>query len=664
MSRAMILGVICALCGVLLDSVRAATVTAELQKIARGATFEVVLRKPESERLTYDKPLPLDLLPFAERNDKYLSIGTAFALSDGTFVSAAHVMILGIGSPLGAPLLRDAAGNVYAVSKVLKFSSREDYMAFTLAVPPAAAQPLVPATDTSVDDQVFAVGNAFGAGVVIRDGLFTSETPEDQDGSWNWLRFSAAASPGNSGGPLLDASGHIVGMVAAKSPNENLNYALPIRRITQGSAKAATFNQRGAFGLPMLKDRITVTMNAVIPLPKTFGEFVDAYRSVMAANQRKSSDQLLTSAAGSLWPKGKSQKLLADLAPTYFPKIIQQNADAEWQAIGVSSQSTDLGGDGFVEVGDSDTSILLFRIRRANQATDTAFYSDTEQAGNLLLKGLTLQRFFGSEAIRITSLGVATVDTPYKDKFGRQWQLRSWPLGYDDQWVNALMLPTPDGYVGIYGSSSGLYNENGVALLLVAADYISTSYSGSLPQWQSFLTQRRLRPAGFDEIKLNYDVKYGLNLTTPRFSVALPIAGTLIGERTVLDLQMSYILEGERLVWDASGMGLEQAWDKQSHLYFTRVSRPGDDSGKAAQQRWREILNRSNSYANTAWPDSDLSKYWIATVLDASARTAGSFPASSRVLYTLTCAVDREILPRELYEMQQMALRGIRVLEK
>ena len=37
----------------------------------QGATFEVVAAKPANDPLTYEKPLPLDLLPFQERTDKY-----------------------------------------------------------------------------------------------------------------------------------------------------------------------------------------------------------------------------------------------------------------------------------------------------------------------------------------------------------------------------------------------------------------------------------------------------------------------------------------------------------------------------------------------------------------------------------------------------------------
>jgi len=48
-------------------------VTPELQRAVRQGTFEVVLKKPTSDSLKYEKPLPLDLLPFKERTDTYRS---------------------------------------------------------------------------------------------------------------------------------------------------------------------------------------------------------------------------------------------------------------------------------------------------------------------------------------------------------------------------------------------------------------------------------------------------------------------------------------------------------------------------------------------------------------------------------------------------------------
>ena len=66
----------------------------------QAATFEVVAAKPVKDPLTYEKPLPLELLPFQERNDKYYSIGTAFALGNNRYVTAAHVLQVGIEQQL------------------------------------------------------------------------------------------------------------------------------------------------------------------------------------------------------------------------------------------------------------------------------------------------------------------------------------------------------------------------------------------------------------------------------------------------------------------------------------------------------------------------------------------------------------------------------------
>ena len=88
----------------------AAALTAEQQKQSRAATFEVVIRKPVKDLVSYEKPLPLELIPFTERNDAYWPIGTAFAIGPNTFVTAAHVLVAGVGSQFGVPSIRDPDG--------------------------------------------------------------------------------------------------------------------------------------------------------------------------------------------------------------------------------------------------------------------------------------------------------------------------------------------------------------------------------------------------------------------------------------------------------------------------------------------------------------------------------------------------------------------------
>jgi len=96
-------------------AVGAATLDPAVLPRVQGATFEVVIPKPVNDPLSYEKPLPFDQLPFQQRNDKYYSVGTAFALGENRYITAGHVLSIGIDSLMGEPAVRDASGHVYAI---------------------------------------------------------------------------------------------------------------------------------------------------------------------------------------------------------------------------------------------------------------------------------------------------------------------------------------------------------------------------------------------------------------------------------------------------------------------------------------------------------------------------------------------------------------------
>lgn len=81
-------------------------------------------------------------------------------------------------------------------------------------------------------ERVFAVGSSVGLQATVTDGVFTGfrkkENSEDKV-----IQFSAPVNPGNSGGPLVDAKGHIIGVVSWKIiskkgiPVTGLGFAVP-----------------------------------------------------------------------------------------------------------------------------------------------------------------------------------------------------------------------------------------------------------------------------------------------------------------------------------------------------------------------------------------------------------------------------------------------------
>lgn len=84
---------------------------------------------------------------------------------------------------------------------------------------------LVPATLTSsanlrMGDRVIAVGFPFGIGPSVSAGVVSGlhreyRTPDGERVLSDLIQFDAAVNPGNSGGPLVTAEGHVVGIVTA-----------------------------------------------------------------------------------------------------------------------------------------------------------------------------------------------------------------------------------------------------------------------------------------------------------------------------------------------------------------------------------------------------------------------------------------------------------------
>ena len=177
------------------------------------ASFEVVVLRPDPAKdpVSYEKELPWDLVPFNVRNDRYNSIGTAFAISKTELVTAHHVF-----QPVHASrgfqtcFIRDANQNVWEVDQILALDEQRDVIRFTVKGR-TFDQWLELRPGFKANETVFTVGNAYGEGLVIRPGEVIGTLPEPLRGAWNLLKSSAGVNPGNSGGPLVRSEERRVG---------------------------------------------------------------------------------------------------------------------------------------------------------------------------------------------------------------------------------------------------------------------------------------------------------------------------------------------------------------------------------------------------------------------------------------------------------------------
>src|SRR3546814_11493629 len=80
-------------CTALAGAATAASLAPERLPAIQAATFEVVAAKPVDHPLSYEKPLPLDLLPLPQRTAPHYPIRTPVPKRCRHIVTAAHVPI-------------------------------------------------------------------------------------------------------------------------------------------------------------------------------------------------------------------------------------------------------------------------------------------------------------------------------------------------------------------------------------------------------------------------------------------------------------------------------------------------------------------------------------------------------------------------------------------
>ncbi len=443
---------------------------------------------------------------------------------------------------------------------------------------------------------MFAVGNALGEGVVIRGGAYTSDTPEEFNGEWKWLRFSAAASPGNSGGPLLDARGQVVGIVLRKSEAENLNYALPIERVMAAPEGVARLRQRSPVRVPMMDVTETLDVDESFKLPLGLPEFYHQITALRTSHVEHAQAALLEHAGTRVFPLGEqSNQLLHESHLSPLPRLIRQQPDGVWRELGGNPKQFQLDANGFVRIDGTQ-----MRLRAPDDVPLERLYGDSKLLMDLVLKGLALHRQVGTEAVNLVSLGAARDLGTFTDHYGRVWQLRSWSLPYADVLIIALCLPTPEGY-----ALQLVPIPTGAADLAVweqeqLTDYLYVSLTGTLQRWREYLAQPSLQPRLFSSLKLEVDPAHPLRLASQRFELEIPPELVRLGNDTRLSLLTTFYRDHGQVLWDIGGIEVEESAERPNGVSIARLSAPEPSLPEAFQSTWAKVQARAYPYNSTA----------------------------------------------------------------
>jgi S1-C subfamily serine protease len=170
------------------------------------------------------------------------SVGTGVVVVDkGVILTNLHVVA-------GAKLVRVVfADGLQSDAAVISVHPEQDLAVLQAKTIPddLFAATLQSTRDLSVGDEVIAVGFPFGIGPSLSGGVVSGLgreylSPEGKRLLTNLIQFDAAANPGNSGGPLVNADGEVVGIVTAiLNPTEQRVFIGIGFAVTMESAAAA-----------------------------------------------------------------------------------------------------------------------------------------------------------------------------------------------------------------------------------------------------------------------------------------------------------------------------------------------------------------------------------------------------------------------------------------
>lgn len=162
------------------------------------------------------------LIVVSDESEKPMTEGSGFIVSADGKIATNHHVIQGARSAT----VKLNNGSFFTVDGILADDPDHDITILKVSGRNLPALSLADSDHASVGDHVVAIGSPLGLQNSVSDGII-SAFREDAKGR-QWIQTTAAASHGNSGGPLLTMRGEALGLLTWKaSEGENLNFAVP-----------------------------------------------------------------------------------------------------------------------------------------------------------------------------------------------------------------------------------------------------------------------------------------------------------------------------------------------------------------------------------------------------------------------------------------------------
>lgn len=157
-----------------------------------------------------------------DQNGSLYSLGSGFFIDEkGTIITNYHVME---GAYSAKASLYN--GETYDITGVIDYSQELDMAAVTCGIP--ASMPLIVSDrEISSGDTIYTLGSSLGETDTFTNGIVSN--PDRVVNGEKFIQITAPISHGNSGGPLINEFGEVIGINSwTYTDGQNMNYAINI----------------------------------------------------------------------------------------------------------------------------------------------------------------------------------------------------------------------------------------------------------------------------------------------------------------------------------------------------------------------------------------------------------------------------------------------------
>jgi hypothetical protein len=350
-------------------------------------------------------------------------VGTAFAIGSNEFVTAAHLLDAAVGSHFGHPQLVDSRRVTYGIADILQYSDQKDYVVFTLEHPPRLT-PLAVLHDSAAASELYFAGWRGEGRIAIERGIGSGLTRDEESREFDWLRFSGQIWNSLGGGPLLDGSGRVVGIVQARARDTGANYAVPIDQLPIDTDTPSVARIRAMDMLRSLMPVVSVVepLKGELPLPLSFEHFSQQLQQLRQEYFERTVEPLLEATRGSFVLTGSGAAETCKL-------LNGTNCQCKGRA----------GLSGSLVLDNPRADELLVKFGKGEEVTQT-------------IAGVKLSRM---PEVIVTGAGprkrdaIPVAQETYTDFHNRTWDMRTWPLEHQDRVMISLTRKLADGYVAL-----------------------------------------------------------------------------------------------------------------------------------------------------------------------------------------------------------------------